>query len=117
MFGFPYDARLHLQREFDSVFESGKSLRHKGIVLWWKPCARVPEKENVRIGIIVSKKLGPAHQRNRAKRLIREVFRLNRHKIEGGALLLISPRTSECLANLHTAEEAVLELWHRAKLI
>jgi len=43
-----------------------------------------------RVGIAATRKLGPSVQRNRAKRLAREVFR--RHKIESGLDIIIVPR-------------------------
>jgi ribonuclease P protein component len=39
--------------------------------------------KNCRFGITVSKKVGKAAKRNRIKRILREFFRLNRHRIKG----------------------------------
>ena len=65
--------------EFKKIIENGKKRKISDacIVFWtenqvgWR-----------RFGIIASKKIGPAVVRNRAKRKIREVFRLNKHKIK-----------------------------------
>jgi ribonuclease P protein component len=37
-----------------------------------------------RLGLSVGKRVGNAVARNRAKRLVREAFRLSRHELEGG---------------------------------
>ena len=112
-FGFPKSGRLRLQRDFEDIFKNGKRVQKNGLVLWWKPVSG----EEPKMGIVVSRKLGLAHQRNRAKRLIREVFRLNRKKITSPAALVISPRTRECLSDLAGAQKAVLELFEKAGLI
>jgi ribonuclease P protein component len=43
-----------------------------------------------RFGVAATRKLGPAVQRNRAKRLAREIFR--RHKIDGSFDIVVVPR-------------------------
>ena len=45
-----------------------------------------------RLGIIASRRLGGAVQRNRAKRLIREIFRLNKRTRATGADIVVIPR-------------------------
>ena len=59
--------------------------------------------EHSRLGIAATKKLGGAVQRNRAKRLIREVFR--RNKIAQGLDIVVIPRRELLDASL-TAIEA-----------
>lgn len=111
--GFAREHKLRLQRDFEDVFKNGKKTFVKDVVLWHKPVSR----PDVKMGIVVSKKLGPAVTRNRVKRLIREVFRLNRQKINSGALLVISPRGSDRFKNFECAQDAVLELWRKAGVI
>jgi ribonuclease P protein component len=55
-----------------------------------------------RLGIAATKKLGGAVQRNRAKRLIREVFR--RNKIAGGFDVVVIPKRELLDASLSTLE-------------
>jgi ribonuclease P protein component len=53
------------------VFDSGHRVHGKYFTLLMAP----NETAGVRLGIVASRKLGGSVQRNRAKRLIREVFR------------------------------------------
>ena len=55
-----------------------------------------------RLGIAATRKLGGAVQRNRAKRLIREVFR--RNKIASGFDVIIIPKRDLLDASLSTLE-------------
>jgi ribonuclease P protein component len=55
-----------------------------------------------RLGIAATKKLGGAVQRNRAKRLIREVFR--RNKIANGFDVVVIPKRELLDASLSTLE-------------
>ena len=55
-----------------------------------------------RLGIAATKKLGGAVQRNRAKRLIREVFR--RNKIAPGFDVVVVPKRELLDASLTTLE-------------
>ena len=45
-----------------------------------------------RLGLSVSRRVGPAVVRNRWKRLIREAFRLSRHRLPEGLDLVVRPR-------------------------
>ena len=55
-----------------------------------------------RLGIAATKKLGGAVERNRAKRLIREVFR--RNKIADGFDVIVIPKRELLDASLSTLE-------------
>lgn len=47
-----------------------------------------------RLGVVASRKLGKATVRNRAKRLLREVFRRNQHRLIPGIDLVLVARPS-----------------------
>ena len=58
--------------------------------------ARRNRTESNRVGITVSKKLGKAHIRNRIRRRLREVYRLNEEKFLPGWDIVVVAR-SRCL--------------------
>lgn len=70
-FRFPRSHRVRRRAEFQQVFEAGRRVQGKYITLLMAPNAA----DRPRLGIVASRKLGGAVTRNRAKRLIREVFR------------------------------------------
>ncbi len=71
--------RILKRRDFVALSETGQRIQNEQFIALFAPnqCGRS------RIGITVTKKVGPAVKRNRIKRLIREYFRLNRHKLAG----------------------------------
>ena len=111
--GLAKDFRLRLKKDFGDVFKNGKKAAHGGLVMWH----RLTAGENPRMGLSVSAKLGSAPKRNRVKRLLREVFRLNRQKITPGAAFVISPRESAQLKDFNSTEKIVLELWRKAGIL
>jgi len=47
-----------------------------------------------RFGLTTSRKLGPAHERNRIRRRVREILRSSRLKIPSGFDIVVNPRRS-----------------------
>jgi ribonuclease P protein component len=64
-----------------------------------------------RLGIAATKKLGGAVRRNRAKRLIREIFR--RNKIAAGFDVVVVPRPRLLEASISVLEADYLMLLNR----
>lgn len=69
--------KLRNNREFHLVYKRGRSVVTKHVVMYY----RKNGSHLNRLGISVSKKVGKAVVRNRAKRLIKESFRLNQCEI------------------------------------
>jgi ribonuclease P protein component len=65
-----------------------------------------------RLGIIASRRFGGAIQRNRAKRLIRELFRLNKPLTSGWDLVVI-PKTDLLGADYAALEADFRNICHR----
>ena len=75
---FSRDERLVRRPEFNQVWDRGKRTRGQYMTL-----VVYHNRLNVsRLGIIVSRKFGGAVRRNRAKRLMREIFRLNKTALD-----------------------------------
>ena len=70
---FDKSRRLRQRKEFQHVFDGGCRIRARYFTLL---IAR-GQTQAFRLGIIASRKIGDAVRRNRAKRLIREIFRLS----------------------------------------
>lgn len=77
---FPKSSRLHLRKEINELFTSGKSIQAAPLRAVYKilPESGVP----IRLAIAVPKRsVKLAVNRNRIKRQLREAFRLNCHAI------------------------------------
>jgi ribonuclease P protein component len=89
----------HLRRplEIQAVRERGRRVDCRAFTLWWKQRDTVtgaaPVLATPRVCVIASSKaVGAAVQRNRAKRRLREVFRLHQQHVPANCDLLLIAR-------------------------
>lgn len=77
-FDFPKEARLRKRAEFLRVYEQGERIEGRYLTVFILP----NKLGRHRVGITATRKaIGKAHDRNRAKRLLRETFRLSRFEL------------------------------------
>ena len=79
--------------------------------------ARKNRTDTNRVGITVSKKLGKAHVRNRTRRRIREVYRLNEDKFLPGWDIVVVARTRAVDAEFSKLTKSYLALAKKAGLL
>ena len=70
-----------------------------------------------RVGITVSKKLGKAHIRNRVRRRLREVYRLNEEKFQPGWDIVVVARSRCIAASFEKLTESYLSLAKKAGIL
>ena len=70
--------------------------------------------KNIKLGLVVSKKLGNAVKRNKTKRLLREAFRLSKGALKDGAGIIIYPLAGCKLENKDQAALDLKKLWLKA---
>ncbi len=87
-FRFPGDERIRRRKDFIRVYSEGR--RHvcpEFVAFYLKT-----DNDLTRLGMSVGRKAGGAVTRNRIKRRIREVFRLNKHLLKPGYDIVIIVR-------------------------
>ena len=85
---FPQALRLTSRRQFLAVYENGLKASSPGFTVFGLPNGLA----HSRLGLTLTRKTGNAVIRNRAKRVLREAFRLNRHRIGVPMDLVINGR-------------------------
>ena len=70
-----------------------------------------------RVGITVSKKLGKAHIRNRVRRRLREIYRLNEEKFQPGWDIVVVARGKAVEADFGKLTGAYLQLADKAGIL
>ena len=79
--------------------------------------ARKNRLDTNRVGITVSKKLGKAHIRNRVRRRIREVYRLNEEAFQPGWDIVVVARAKSVDADFGKMTKAYLQLAEKAGIL
>jgi len=112
-FSFAYFERLHLQKDFSRVFKNGLKLENRSIrILVYK---RNDGLSTRRLGLVTPRKVGTAVIRNRTKRRLREIFRLNKHFLEQGVDLIFISKIETALLDYNSLKKSVLSLLKKAE--
>ena len=93
-------------RDFQNVYKKGKSFANKYLVMY----VLKNEKEENRLGISVSKKVGNSVVRHRVTRLVRESYRLHENIFNSGLDIVIVARNSASSVGYFEIESALLHL-------
>lgn len=83
--------RLKQSREFARVRQAGRRLVHGCLIANWQT---LPAGSPTRLGVVTSGKIGNAVIRSRARRLLRESFRLHQHEFAQPLDLVLVARNS-----------------------
>lgn len=108
-FSFPKRYRIRKRKEFQKIYAEGKRVSGKYLIIHFIP----NELGHPRLGITVTKKCGKSVARNRWKRLIREAFRLNKHRIPSWDIVVTVKRGYKP-PKLKDVEEDLLEIVEKA---
>jgi len=107
-----YTTSLKKNHEFKRVYHKGRNAASVYAVVY---CRRNGKAEN-RLGITVSTKLGGAVQRNRIRRRLKEIYRLNEEKLASGNDIVIVARMRSRFAGFSELESSVLALFRTLKI-
>ena len=107
-----FTTSLKKNHEFKRLYNKGKSAVSNCVVVY---CRRNGRKEN-RLGVTVSTKIGGAVQRNRVRRRLKEIYRLNEGSLPSGYDVVIVARMRSRYASFGELEASVISLFRRLNI-
>jgi len=108
-----FTTSLKKNHEFRRLYSKGKSAASPYAVVY---CRRNGSTAN-RLGVTVSTKIGGAVQRNRIRRRLKEIYRLNEGSMSTGHDVVIVARMKSRFAGFHELESSVLALLKKLKIM
>ena len=92
--------------DFQRIYKKGRSYANRLLIMY----VEETDKEKSYVGISISKKVGNSVVRHHLCRLVREIFRLKKHRIRTGLNIIIIARPEAKNSNFHQLESAYLHL-------
>ena len=92
---FPKSERLQYGHQFRQIYERGRRVEGRLLALYLldEPATDAAPSGRA-VGVVTGRKIGGAVQRNRARRLLREAYRLNKHKLKPNFQLVMVARNA-----------------------
>ncbi|MCX6892004.1 MAG: ribonuclease P protein component [Verrucomicrobiota bacterium] len=107
-------ARIKQGRDFRRTRQGGERLVSGCLIANWR---RLPAQASSRLGVITASRIGGAVVRNRARRLMRESFRLHQHDLAAPVDLVLVARQSIAGKGFAGVERDFLAALRKAKLL
>jgi ribonuclease P protein component len=111
---FPREMRIKLGRDFSRIKQEGQRLVNGCLIANWR---KLPPGSQIRLGLVTSGRIGNAVVRNRARRLMREVFRVHQHELAESVDLILVARPSIAGKSLAGVERDFLTTLRKAGLL
>jgi len=106
--------RLKQARDFNRVKREGRRMACGCFIANWQT---LPAGAATHLGVITAKKLGNAVVRARARRLLREVFRLHQHDFARPVDLVLVAQRPIVGKDMGVVEEAFMKMLRNTKLL
>lgn len=106
--------RIKQGRDFRRARQGGERLVLGCLIANWR---RLPAQASSRLGVITASRIGGAVVRNRARRLMRESFRLHQHDLAAPVDLVLVARQSIVGKGFASVERDFLAALRKAKLL
>ncbi len=110
---FPRAARIKEGRDFSRVRQEGQRLVNGCLIANWR---LLDGDKTSRLGVITSSRIGNAVARSRARRLLRETFRLHQNDLATGVDLVLIARNSITEKDFSEVEKDFLTILRKAGL-
>jgi ribonuclease P protein component len=111
---FSRNSRVTQNRDFLRIRQQGERLVQGCLVANWN---KLPDGSKPKLGVVTSRKIGGAVQRTRARRLLRESFRLHQHEFTQPIELILVARNSIAGKKFADVEKDFLNTLRRAGLL
>lgn len=105
--------RLRRREDFNVVYRYGRSFANSQFVVYWR---RRAQKGSFRMGVSASSKLGNAVVRNRLRRMVKEIIRLNASKLLDDTDLILIVRKPALTLPYKEMESSILHVLRKASL-
>ena len=109
----PRQQRLQRNYEFRRVYEQGRKVQGRLAVLY----VRETDARQPAAGFVTSSRVGNAVERNRARRLMRETWRLNKHRLKPNLEMVMVARTAMRGRSLRDVQEQLLAMFREAGIL
>ena len=110
----PRSRRIKQGRDFLRAKTEGKRVTNGCLIINWFP---LPFGSQTRLGVVTGRKLGNAVKRARARRLLREAFRLNQPRLVQPLDVVLVARSSIVGKSFEEVERDYLSGLRRARLL
>lgn len=104
-------SRIRSSADFRAIYGGKRSVRNRELTVYYR---EAPDGVS-RLGLSVGRRLGNAVARNRIKRVLREVFRVQGDAIPRALDLVVIPRSFRTAADYHAMTRSFVDLMGRLR--